>query len=305
MDTVPEEWELTYRMVLSGDRYTGVGTTDMKSGLAVMLKMAEKYLHVRPECDLWLWFVREEETTGSGSRTLGRWWSENFSREYSYAGIVILEPTGGLYVAPGTRGGGRLIATAKGFEGHPAFTPVPRPITAPEAICRLGASLRRVEGQLRRWYESDRNYGYPSIQVTWLHTPHAGGNVVPGLAQVGVDVRTNDRLGPRQLQRVIHRLERSFGVSIPIAPNVGGVVESPQPQTMLAAFARAWPELEVGAFPGATDLQDLRDTTGWTVVVCGPGDESLHQGTGEGIRMGAMEYFFDNICNVLTAVAQS
>ena len=134
LDTVPPGANAAPRV--EGDTLWGVGASDMKGGLAVMLDVATS--EAAPAMDLtWCFYAREE--VGRDESGLRELWHE---RPDLLAGdaAVLGEPTDAL-VEAGCQGTLRIRVTVRGVRAHTA-----RPFTGRNAIHRLGELIARIAG---------------------------------------------------------------------------------------------------------------------------------------------------------------
>jgi succinyl-diaminopimelate desuccinylase len=132
LDTVPANGNQEPR--LEGDTLWGLGASDMKGGLAVMLELATTVR--RPVVDVtWCFYAREE--IGRADSGLLELWEK---RPDLLAGdaAILGEPTGAV-VEAGCQGTLRLRVTLRGVRAHTA-----RPFTGRNAIHRLVPLLQRV-----------------------------------------------------------------------------------------------------------------------------------------------------------------
>jgi succinyl-diaminopimelate desuccinylase len=132
LDTVPANGNQEPR--LEGDTLWGLGASDMKGGLAVMLELATTVR--RPAVDVtWCFYAREE--IGRADSGLLELWQK---RPDLLAGdaAILGEPTGAV-VEAGCQGTLRLRVTLRGVRAHTA-----RPFTGRNAIHRLVPLLQRV-----------------------------------------------------------------------------------------------------------------------------------------------------------------
>jgi succinyl-diaminopimelate desuccinylase len=176
LDTVPPGENATPR--LEGDSLWGVGASDMKSGLAVMLDLATSVRE--PAVDLtWCFYAREEiEQDRSGLLEL---WKERPDLLEGDA-AVLGEPTSAL-VEAGCQGTMRVRIVVRGVRAHTA-----RPFTGRNAAHRLAPLLQRVAEWEGREVVLDGCTYAEQLQVVAV----AGGvapNVVPDEATVVLNHR--------------------------------------------------------------------------------------------------------------------
>ena len=196
LDTVPPVGNEA--PTLEGDTVWGVGASDMKGGLAVMLDLAATVRE--PAVDVtWCFYAREE--IGRADSGLLELWQE---RPDLLAGdaAVLGEPTSAL-VEAGCQGTMRVRITLRGVRAHTA-----RPFTGRNAIHRLAPLLRRVADWPGREVVLDGCTYAEQLQAVAVDGGVAA-NVVPDEARVTL----NHRYAPdRQAER---------GRSIPARPPPG------------------------------------------------------------------------------------
>jgi succinyl-diaminopimelate desuccinylase len=132
LDTVPANGNQEPK--IEGDTLWGLGASDMKSGLAVMLELATTVRE--PAVDVtWCFYAREE--IGRADSGLVELWRE---RPELLAGdaAILGEPTGAL-VEAGCQGTMRVQIRLRGVRAHSA-----RPFAGRNAIHRLAPLLQRV-----------------------------------------------------------------------------------------------------------------------------------------------------------------
>jgi succinyl-diaminopimelate desuccinylase len=176
LDTVPPG--ANAGPVLEGDTVWGVGASDMKGGLAVMLDLATTV--PAPTVDVtWCFYAREEI-----SRSLSGLFELWEQRPDLLAGdaAILGEPTGGL-VEAGCQGTMRMRITLQGVRAHTA-----RPFTGRNAIHRLAPLLQRVADWPPREVVLDGCTYAEQLQVVAVEGGVAG-NVVPDHVEVSLNHR--------------------------------------------------------------------------------------------------------------------
>jgi succinyl-diaminopimelate desuccinylase len=176
LDTVPPN--RNERPTVEGDILWGLGASDMKGGLAVMLDVAAATQ--APSVDLtWCFYACEE--VGRAESGLLVLWSERPDLLEGDAAILG-EPTGAL-VEAGCQGTLRFVLTLAGVRAHTA-----RPYTGRNAIHRLGPVIERVAGWEGRTVDLDGCAYAEQLQVVAIEGGVAP-NVVPDAASITVNFR--------------------------------------------------------------------------------------------------------------------
>ncbi len=176
LDTVPPVGNEAPR--LEGDTLWGVGASDMKGGLAVMLDLATTVRE--PAVDItWCFYAREE--IGRADSGLLELWQD---RPELLAGdaAILGEPTGAL-VEAGCQGTMRVRIALHGVRAHTA-----RPFTGRNAIHRLAPLLQRVSDWSGREVVLDGCVYAEQLQAVAVEGGVAG-NVVPDEARVSLNHR--------------------------------------------------------------------------------------------------------------------
>ena len=192
-DTVPPSSNAEAR--IEGDVLWGVGSADMKGGLAVMLELALNSR--RPIVDVtYIFYAREEvDSVHSGLREVAE------ARPDLLAGDValLLEPTGGI-VEAGCQGTMRVEVTLDGERAHTA-----RGWMGRNAIHRIGPVLAVVEGyEPRRPVISGCEFreGLQCVRVAG----GVAGNVVPDEAVLTINHRFAPDRTPEQAEAHVRSL---------------------------------------------------------------------------------------------------
>jgi succinyl-diaminopimelate desuccinylase len=192
LDTVPAQGNATSRR--EGDKLFGVGTSDMKSGDAVMLALAETLDAARLRFGLALVFYDAEEGPAA-SNGLGRVLSEMpWLREAQLA--VLLEPTG-LQVELGCNGVMNAEVRVAGKSAHSA-----RPWMGVNAVERAApwlAEVTRVAPIPKRIH--DLEY-VETLQVTTLRAGRTR-NVVPDELVANLNYRFTPDTSPEEAERAL------------------------------------------------------------------------------------------------------
>jgi succinyl-diaminopimelate desuccinylase len=176
LDTVPPGTNAVPR--LEGDTVWGVGASDMKGGLAVMLDLASSVRD--PAIDVTWCFYAREEIGRDESGLLELWLQRPELLEGDAA--VLGEPTNAL-VEAGCQGTMRIRITLRGVRAHTA-----RPFTGRNAIHRLTPVLERVGGWGGRDVVLDGCTYAEQLQAVSVEGGVAA-NVVPDEARLTLNYR--------------------------------------------------------------------------------------------------------------------
>jgi succinyl-diaminopimelate desuccinylase len=270
LDTVPPADNLPSRRV--GDLLYGLGTADMKSGLAVMLRLAR---HVaQPSRDLTYVFYDGEEVEAdrNGLLRLGSRHPDWLAGDFA----VLMEPTGSV-VEGGCQGTLRVEVTVPGVRAHSARSWLGRNAihdAAPVLDVLGGYRPRRpvVDGLEFR-------EGLNAVAVSG----GVAGNVIPDRCVVTV----NYRFAPDRsvAQAVEHVRELFDGFDVTVTDAAGGArpgLTAPPAVDFVAA---------VGGTPraklGWTDVARFA-TLGIPAVNYGPGDPAVAHTKHEHVRVDAV-----------------
>jgi succinyl-diaminopimelate desuccinylase len=276
LDTVPPSGNATPH--IEGDVLWGVGSADMKGGLAVMLELA-RTVH-RPAIDVsWVFYTGEEiEAIHNGLGHLFR------DRPDLVAGDVALlgEPTAAAIEA-GCQGTMRLRLTLRGQRAHTARAWMGR-----NAIHRAGQVVARLSDYEPRRPVLDGCEFREAIQATAIEGGVAG-NVVPDRAVLTVNLR----FAP---DRTAEDAEDAF------RDIVSGVVEPDDELEMVDVAEAAPPTLDHPVLAALRERQGLevRAKLGWTDVArfaaagipaanFGPGDAALAHTPEERVERASLE----------------
>lgn len=193
LDTVPPGDNAKPRV--DGDTVWGVGASDMKGGLAVMLDLATT-LRAPPVDVSWCFYAREE-VSRSQSGLLELWQQRP---DLLTADAAILgEPTGAV-VEAGCQGTMRVRISLRGVRAHTA-----RPFTGRNAIHRLGALLSRVADWRPRQVVIDGCTYAEQVQAVAVEGGVAA-NVVPDEAVVTLNHRYAPDRGKAEAEAFLHEL---------------------------------------------------------------------------------------------------
>ena len=261
LDTVPIAGNMP--STRSDARLAGCGTSDMKAGVAVQLRLAHLVGSgaLTPRADL-TWIFYDCEELDADSNGLGRIARERPAALAADLAIV-LEPTSGL-VEGGCQGTLRAVITVPGVRAHSA-----RSWLGENAIHAAAPVLARLAAYQRRAVTVDGLTYREGLNAVGIAGGVAG-NVIPDMCSVTV----NFRFAPDRSEADAHAHVRGVFEDwdleiVDSAPGARPGLDSPLPRAFAAAVGGA-PQPKYGW----TDVARFA-TLGIPALNFGPGDPNL------------------------------
>lgn len=186
--------------IVDGKMY-GLGTTDMKSGDAVMLKLIEKYSLTQPPCAIWFHFVIKEETDGSGTGEVMKWFAKYHQKQYKTLAGVIGEATENKEIRIAHKGNIFLKVTTVGDTGHGA---APEKIKT-HAISKMYKIAKELQAIVASWQKkyADKLLGIPTIAWTSVQGGSATSpNKIADTCVATFDLRTTPQVHEKALELI-------------------------------------------------------------------------------------------------------
>jgi succinyl-diaminopimelate desuccinylase len=201
LDTVPIAGNLPARV--DGDVMWGCGTSDMKSGVALALRLALAL--PRPRYDVtYLFYEAEEiESIHNGLFLVAKGHPEWLEADFA----VLLEPTYGV-VEAGCQGTMRAIVSTTGRRAHSA-----RSWRGVNAIHAAGEVLRRLEAYEGRRVEIDGCAFREGLNAVRINGGHAG-NVIPDRCDVEVNYRFAPDRDAAQAEAHVREVLAGYDVAV-------------------------------------------------------------------------------------------
>ena len=286
LDTVPANGNAMPRV--DGDVLWGLGSTDMKGGLAIMLELAATLPD--PAVDVtWVFYAGEE--VAAVHNGLGHLFEERPDLVSGDA-AVLGEPTDGA-LEVGCQGTMRVQITLAGARAHTA-----RPWMGRNALHRAGLVLGALDAYEPRRPVLDGCEYRETLQAVFVEGGVAG-NVVPDRAVVTVNHRfapdrTIDQARAHVEEVLSPYLEESDEV---VVVDVADAAPPGLAHPLLAAL-RDRNDLTVNAKLGWTDVSRFA-AAGIPAANFGPGDSSLAHTKDEHVDRAALDAVFAALENLL------
>ncbi len=286
-DTVPVNGNGTPR--IDGDTLWGLGATDMKAGLAVMLALARTITAPALEVTYVFYAAEEVAAVHNGLGHLFRDRPDLLDADVALLG----EPTDGVIEA-GCQGTMRVQVTVRGRRSHTA-----RPWMGDNAIHRLGRILAAVEAFPERRPVLDGCEFREALQAVAV-TGGVAANVVPDLATVTL----NHRFAPDRTAA-----EAEAGLRALVEP----FLEDGDEFEVVDVAGAAAPSLEHPVLQAMVERNGLpvRSKLGWTDVArfaehgipstnFGPGDATVAHMADERVDRAPIERCYAVLADILT-----
>ncbi|WP_046471065.1 succinyl-diaminopimelate desuccinylase [Allosalinactinospora lopnorensis] len=243
-----------------GGRLYGCGTSDMKSGVAVQLKLAATVTAPVHDVTYVFYDCEEIDAERNGLRRLARNHLEWLGGDFA----VLMEPTGGV-IEGGCQGTMRVEVTARGERAHSARSWMGR-----NAIHDAGRILDVLREYSPRRPEVEGLSFREGLNAVFVSGGVAG-NVIPDECTVSVNYRFAPDLTPEEAEAYLRKQFDGFEVRVTdVAPPARPGLDHPA----AAAFVRTVGAGAVRAKLGWTDVARMSEL-GVPAVNYGPGDPTL------------------------------
>lgn len=268
IDTVPIAGNVPSRR--ERDLLYGCGSCDMKSGVAVQLRLLAQLTSPARDVTYVFYDCEEVEAERNGLLRLSRNTPELLAADLA----ILLEPTGGV-IEGGCQGTLRAEVTARGQRAHSA-----RAWRGRNAIHEAGAILDVLRGYVAREPEVDGLTYHEGLNAVGIRGGVAG-NVIPDECVVAV----NFRFAPdRSLAQATEHVQAVFdGWDVTVVDGAAGArpgLTHPAAATLLAAVGGT-----ARAKLGWTDVARFAEL-GMPAVNYGPGDPELAHTRDEHVDVG-------------------
>ncbi|MGO9198500.1 MAG: succinyl-diaminopimelate desuccinylase [Acidimicrobiales bacterium] len=290
VDTVPANGNA--RAQIEDDVLSGLGSADMKGGLAVFLEVAKAVGAAEPVADLTFIFYVCEEVDRQYSGLLQ---IEASAPSWLDADAAILgEPTATL-VEAGCQGVLRVVVEVRGERAHTA-----RPWMGRNAIHGLGRLLQAVDSYEGRRPVIDGCEYREALQAVAVEGGVAN-NVVPDLARLVINHRfAPDRSADEAFEGVRALLTSAIGPDDSVTVTLEASAAAAAPglsHPLLAALVEASGS-PARAKLGWTDVSFF-SSRGVPAANFGPGDPTLAHSAGERVDRAQLDQAFATLCSVI------
>lgn len=283
-----------FAAALADGRIYGRGAADMKGGLAAAMiaGAAIQRSGARLGGRLMIGALVDEERDMIGAKHLC-----TTAIGHELTGAIICEPEGNE-ICLEQRGVVWARITIRGRMAHGAM-----PEAGVNPIVAVGELLREVpllQGKLRRLCRRSRYLDPPTVTPTVVASPTRGlpqPNVIPGGAEVTLDIRLTPGCEPSAVAREIDRACRQVAKRCPgtvmewqpldgVRPPTSVERAEPLVRAVIAGVRQATGRRpRFGGVPGSTDGTILHSTLGIPIVTIGPGHRLISHQTDEYVEV--------------------
>lgn len=271
LDTVPANDNFPSRLV--GDELWGLGSCDMKGGVAVALRLAAQAASSRRDVTFVFYECEEIEHAYNGLGRIARAHPELLAADFA----ILMEPTGGRIEA-GCQGTLRAEIMTRGTRAHSA-----RAWMGENAIHAAGEILTRLQQYEPRRVDVDGLEYREGLNAVAI-TGGVAGNVIPDAATVTVNFRFAPDRSEAAAADHVRQVFDGFDVTIiDSAP-------AARPGLTLPAAAAFVSDLGVEVAPkfGWTDVAQFTQL-GIPAVNYGPGDPTLAHRADERVPISQLQ----------------
>lgn len=271
LDTVPANGNFPSRLV--GDELWGLGTCDMKGGLAIALRLAARAATTRRDVTFVFYECEEIEHVYNGLGRVARERPELLAADFA----ILMEPTGGRIEA-GCQGTLRAEIVTRGIRAHSA-----RAWMGENAVHAAGEILVRLNEYEPRRVEVDGLEYREGLNAVGIRGGVAG-NVIPDEAIVTVNHRFAPDRSEDEAADHVRAVFKGFDVTIvDSAPAARPGLTQPAAAAFVADLG-----VEVAPKFGWTDVAQFTQL-GIPAVNFGPGDPTLAHRADERVPLAELQ----------------
>ncbi|PIW41765.1 MAG: hypothetical protein CO092_04610 [Candidatus Aenigmarchaeota archaeon CG_4_9_14_3_um_filter_37_18] len=186
------KWEFPpsgqYSGKIKNGKLYGLGSSDNKSSVAVLMKLCKWVKENNPKWDVWFAFVVKEEVDGYGSKSFIKWLKSQYLEKYDDIQCVVCEPRGCKEVGLGNKGNIFVKIKIQGESGHSAKINEIEKQAILEGV-KVIKKLNEIENKLKKKY-FDSDLGFTTIAITGFEAVESSPNKIPGTCLISLDIRT-------------------------------------------------------------------------------------------------------------------
>ena len=270
-----------WRAYVRDGRLYGLGSGDMKMGVALQMIVAKEYINARRDnLDVWCVVVANEEVDGAGSAAFAKFFTQQTN--YAEASCLIAEPTDGDRIEVGHRGNRFVELEFSGTAGHASQEENYQASALPKMVHFL-IGLPDIRETLHQTYRHNM-LGEPSFTPTRVSPSRSfSANKTADKTYVALDIRTTPGLD-EAFERQMNVFAEEYDFSWRYAAEPVSSALCADDASILRAVQTCLPKGKVSVSLGATD-QAFFQNIGVQTVVYGPGDFARAHTTDESVSL--------------------
>lgn len=260
----------------------GLGASDNKASVAVLLLLAKAFTLKKPECDLILTFTVGEEVDGHGTNDTVKWLTTNKLKRYKNVSAIVCEPTGLTCIGLAHKGNLFLKITTKGKSGHGS-----KPLSLQDhSVIKMLKVIAKLGKLGKIWKEKYKN-SILRVPTIGLATSISAGdkatpNKFPGYCSATFDIRTVPEMHDMAFTQIKNMVGKIGKVGYLYPPVACGFTDK---TSEIAKVFKKVTKLKFIAFSGSSDMPFFTQK-GIQTVIFGPGEmDVIHK---------ANEYCYSN-----------
>lgn len=273
---------------IADDRLYGLGTSDMKAGVALQIIAAAEYANNRrDDLDVWCVVVANEEVDGAGSADFIQYFSTE--TQYQEASCAIAEPTDNR-IEIGHRGNQFVELLFERKSGHASQETAYQESSLPAVMSFLN-DLPNIRQQFHNTYRHDI-LGEPSFTPTRIAPEGSySNNKTAGTSCIAIDIRTTPPLDAN-FDDWISKLTATYDCAWRYSANPVRSALCDANAKILTTMQKLLPQAETTVSYGATD-QAFFQAIGVQTIIYGPGDFSQAHTVDESVSITRIKEVYD------------
>lgn len=252
----------------------GLGASDNKASVTVLLQLGKEFANKKPECDIILTFTVGEEVDGHGTRDLVDFLVARELKKYKEISAVVCEPTNLDCIGLAHKGNMFLKITTLGASGHGS-----KPIDLTDhSVIKMYKVIDKLKKLSKKWKKTYKNtiLGVPTIGLAT--SIRAGDELTPNKFSDSCSATFDIRTIPEMHNLALKQIKKSVGalgkVDFLYPPVAFGYTDK---SSKIAKVFKSVTKLKFVAFPGSTDMPFFTQK-GIPTVIFGPGEvDQMHK----------------------------
>ncbi|MBL7150827.1 M20/M25/M40 family metallo-hydrolase [Candidatus Microgenomates bacterium] len=272
------QWKFNpFKGVIKKGKIYGLGASDEKASVIALMVLAKKLAKNQASFDIWLTFVVEEETTGSGTKSFLQWFkNKDYLSKYQKIAGVICEPTNLTKIQVGHQGNIFVKITTFGDSGH-GSQPEKIKKSAIDQMIKVKEKINKLE---KKWQKEfyHQILGEPTISMTSIKAGNVKApNKFPSSCQSTLDIRTVPSFHENALKFFKKELVGFSSIKIEPLYSPCPIGLTDKKDLIIKAAKQILPEAQIGLFKASCDLCFFSQYK-IPAIILGPGNEEVvHQ----------------------------